>query len=78
MKHRDTPIIESLADQDLYKFTMAQAALHHCPGAQVEFAYRCRTPGIDLRPLEDQIREQVQHVATLRFTPDELEFLCRI
>ena len=75
MKLRDSPIIKSLADQDLYKFTMAQAVLHHCPGTQVEFAYRCRTPGVDLRPLADEIREQVQHVATLRFTGDELEFL---
>ena len=40
-------IITSLLDTDLYKFTMMQAVLHQFPGAQVEYKFRCRNPGID-------------------------------
>ena len=43
-------IIQSLLDTDLYKFTMMQVVLHHFPGAQVEYKFKCRTEGADLRP----------------------------
>ena len=43
-------IIQSLLDTDLYKFTMMQVVLHHFPGAQVEYKFKCRTEGVDLRP----------------------------
>ena len=42
-------LIQSLLDTDLYKFTMMQVVLHHFPGAQVEYRFKCRTPGVDLR-----------------------------
>ena len=35
-------IIRSLLDTDLYKFTMMQVVLHHFPGAQVEYRFKCR------------------------------------
>ena len=34
-------IIQSLLDTDLYKFTMMQVVLHHFPGAQVEYKFKC-------------------------------------
>ncbi|MFR1630664.1 MAG: hypothetical protein ACLSU5_07435, partial [Sutterella wadsworthensis] len=40
-------IIESLLDTDLYKFTMQQCVLHQFPGADAEYRFKCRTPGID-------------------------------
>ena len=43
-------IIESLLDTDLYKFTMMQVVLHHFPEAQVEYRFKCRNRGVDLRP----------------------------
>jgi nicotinate phosphoribosyltransferase len=46
-------IITSLLDTDLYKFTMMQVVLHHFPGANVEYRFKCRNPGIDLRPYVD-------------------------
>src|SRR3989440_637605 len=49
-------IIQSLLDTDLYKFTMMQVVLHHFPGAQVEYRFRCRTEGVNLRPHLDAIR----------------------
>ena len=41
-------IITSLIDTDLYKFTMMQVVLHQFPGAQVEYRFKCRNPGVQL------------------------------
>src|SRR5256885_16744907 len=68
-------IIQSLLDTDLYKFTMMQVVLHHFPGAQVEYKFRCRTPGVDLRPDLPEIRSQLEQLCTLRFRDDELAYL---
>ena len=68
-------IINSLLDTDLYKFTMMQVVLHRFPGAQVEYRFKCRTPGIDLVPYIDQIKAQIAHLCTLRFDERELEYL---
>ena len=68
-------IIQSLLDTDLYKFTMMQVVLHQFPGAQVEYRFKCRNPGVDLRPYVDEIVEEVRQLCTLRFTEGELEYL---
>lgn len=68
-------IIQSLLDTDLYKFTMMQAVLHHFPGAQVEYRFRCRTPGVDLTPYLDEIRDEVGQLCALRFSEPELAYL---
>jgi nicotinate phosphoribosyltransferase len=68
-------IIDSLLDTDLYKFTMMQVVLHHFPGAQVEYRFKCRNPGVDLVPYVDQIREEIEQLCTLRFQEPELDYL---
>ena len=68
-------IIRSLLDTDLYKFTLMQVVLHRFPGAQVEYRFKCRNPGIDLVPYVDQIREEIAKLCTLRFQEDELDYL---
>ncbi|MEI2417249.1 nicotinate phosphoribosyltransferase [Orrella sp. JC864] len=68
-------IIKSLLDTDLYKFSMMQVVLHHFPAAQVEYRYKCRTPGVNLEPYLDEIREEIQALCRLRFTEDELQYL---
>jgi nicotinate phosphoribosyltransferase len=68
-------IIHSLLDTDLYKFTMMQVVLHHFPGAQVEYRFKCRNPGVALAPLVDEIREEIAHLCTLRFRERELDYL---
>jgi len=52
-------MISSLLDTDLYKFTMMQVVLHHFPAAQVEYRYKCRTPGVNLSPYLDEIRAEI-------------------
>ena len=68
-------IISSLLDTDLYKFTMMQVVLHHFPGAQVPYRFKCRTPGVDFRPLIDEIRDEINALCSLRFRERELEYL---
>ena len=68
-------IISSLLDTDLYKFTMMQVVLHHFPGAQVQYRFKCRTPGVDFRPLIDEIRDEINALCSLRFRERELDYL---
>lgn len=68
-------IIESLLDTDLYKFTMMQCVLHQFPGAEVSYRFRCRTPGVDLSPYADEIRDEVMHLCALTFKDAELAYL---
>jgi len=68
-------IIRSLLDTDLYKFTMMQVVLHQYPAAEVEYRFRCRTPGVDLVPIIPAIREELAHLCSLRFGEAELDYL---
>ncbi|MDH4402458.1 MAG: nicotinate phosphoribosyltransferase [Burkholderiaceae bacterium] len=68
-------VIKSLLDTDLYKFTMMQVVLHHFPAAQVEYRYKCRTQGVNLRPFLDEIRQEIHALCQLRFEPNELDYL---
>jgi nicotinate phosphoribosyltransferase len=68
-------LIQSLLDTDLYKFTMMQVVLHHFPGAQVEYQFKCRTPGVDLASHVDAIRAEVADLGKLRFSDAELTYL---
>ena len=77
-------IITSLLDTDLYKFTMMQAVLHQFPGAQVEYRFKCRnankkpeqgSPGFDLAPFVNEIRDEIRSLCSLRFHDAELAYL---
>jgi len=68
-------IIQSLLDTDLYKFSMMQVVLHHFPGAQVEYRFKCRSKGIDLQPYIEEIRREIHDLCQLRFTEGELDYL---
>ncbi|HIY71397.1 MAG TPA: nicotinate phosphoribosyltransferase [Candidatus Luteimonas excrementigallinarum] len=69
------PVIESLLDTDLYKLTMMQAVLHQHPGAHAVYRFRCRTPGVDLARHMDAISAEIDALCSLRFTPEELDYL---
>jgi nicotinate phosphoribosyltransferase len=68
-------IITSLLDTDLYKFTMMQVVLHQFPGAQVEYKFRCRNPGINLAACANEIRDEIRSLCTLQFQDAELAYL---
>lgn len=54
---------------------MMQAVLHQYPGAQVQYRFKCRTPGIDLAQFIDQINAEIDHLCSLRFSPEELDYV---
>jgi nicotinate phosphoribosyltransferase len=68
-------IITSLLDTDLYKFTMMQVVLHQFPGAQVEYRFKCRNPGVQLAPYVNEIRAEIRSLCSLRFQDAELAYL---
>ena len=72
------PIITSLLDNDLYKFTMLQAMLHQFPQTHGVYRFRCRNNEDTLYPLSDikeQLEQQLDSLCELRFLEDELEYL---
>ena len=70
------PIIQSLLDTDLYKFTMWQAMLHSHPQTQAEYSFVCRNqPAYPLAELLADVNEQLDHLCSLRFAPGELAYL---
>lgn len=70
------PVINSLLETDLYKFTMWQAMLHAYPANQAEYRFVCRNqPLFPLADLADEVNYQLDHLCSLRFTEDELDYL---
>ncbi|BBA32172.1 nicotinate phosphoribosyltransferase [Methylocaldum marinum] len=74
-EHGRLPIVTSLMEDDLYKITMQQTLLHHCPGAEAEYRFVCRTRGVDLRPLMPDIELELEHLSRLHYTESELGYL---
>ena len=68
-------IIQSLLDTDLYKFTMQQCVLHQFPAAEVAYRFKCRTPGIDLRPFLAELQAEIDSLCSLYFREEELAYL---
>jgi len=68
------PIITSMLDTDLYKYTMMQCVLHHYPNTQVQYRFKCRQ-SIDLRSIAEKIKAQVVHYCSLNLQEDELQYL---
>lgn len=70
------PVVNSLLENDLYKFTMWQALLHSHPGAQAEYRFVCRnTPVFPLADLKAEVEAELDRLCSLTFTQDELDYL---
>jgi nicotinate phosphoribosyltransferase len=70
------PVVRSLLETDLYKFTMWQALLHGHPNAHAEYEFVCRNrPAFPLSELKDEVEAQLDHLCRLSFTEDELDYL---
>ena len=73
------PIIHSLLETDLYKFTMWQALLHRFPTNQAEYRFICRNqPAFPLAHLIDEVNQQLDWLCQLRFAPEELNYLAQL
>jgi nicotinate phosphoribosyltransferase len=62
---------------DFYKFTMGQFIFRYYPDLQVRFALTNRTKSVRLADMIDlgQLREELEHLRSLRFTKSELHYL---
>ena len=68
-------IIGSLLDTDLYKFTMMQVVLHQYPAARWNTGSGAVRPASTSRPWLAGIRDELEHLCSLRFGDDELAYL---
>jgi len=70
------PVIQSLLETDLYKFTMWQPLLHSFPSNQAEYRFVCRnTPDYPLAELVAEVKQQLNALCCLRFSEAELAYL---
>ena len=70
------PVIHSLLDTDLYKFTMWQTMLHRHPQTQAEYTFVCRNePAYPLAELAGEVNAQLDHLCSLAFREDDLAYL---
>lgn len=70
------PIIVSLLDTDLYKFNMDQVIFHKHTDLNGEYFFKCRNENIVFTPeMVAEIDAQIDHLCTLRFTKEELDYL---
>jgi nicotinate phosphoribosyltransferase len=71
-----TPIVHSLLETDLYKFTMWQALLHRHPSALAEYVFFCRNkPAYPLAELKTDVERELDHLCALSFSPGEIDYL---
>ena len=73
----DKPIIQTLLDTDLYKYTMQQSMVHRYPQAWARMEFHCRDSealGISVQ----QLQQQCQWLGDLRLADDELQWLASL
>ncbi|MDR3157427.1 MAG: nicotinate phosphoribosyltransferase [Zoogloeaceae bacterium] len=74
--NQNPPIVHSLLENDLYKFTMWQALLHSHPGIQAEYAFVCRSaPAFPLVELKEGVEAELDRLCALAFPLEELDYL---
>lgn len=70
------PMIRSLLETDLYKFSQNQLCWHQFPEYRTKWEFRCRNKDVVFTlEMIDEIREQIDAYCGLRFTEDELDYL---
>lgn len=70
------PIIVSLLDTDLYKFNMDQVIFHKHTNLCGEYYFKCRTKDVYFTDeMIEEINAQVDHLCTLSFKKNELDYL---
>ena len=70
------PIIVSLLDTDLYKFNMDQVIFHTHTNLSGEYYFKCRNAGVVFTgEMLAEINAQIDHLCSLRFTNEELDYL---
>lgn len=70
------PIIISLLDTDLYKFNMKQVIFHKHTDLCGEYYFKCRNEDVVFTgEMVEEINCQIDHLCSLKFQKDELDYL---
>ena len=70
------PIVISLLDTDLYKFNMNQVIFHKHTDLCGQYFFKCRNKDVVFTAeMAEEINAQIDHLCTLRFTKEELNYL---
>lgn len=70
------PIITSLLETDMYKFSMGQAIYHQFSDYKTTWTFKCRNKDVFFTPqMVEEIRGQIKSYCSLRFNEDELAYL---
>ena len=70
------PIINSLLETDLYKFSMGNVIFKKFNDYKTTWTFKCRDEDIQFTPdMVQEIREQIDHYCNLRFTDEEIDYL---
>lgn len=70
------PIIVSLLDTDLYKFNMNQVIFHKHTNLTGKYLFKCRNENVVFtKEMLNEINEQIDHLCSLTFTNEELNYL---
>lgn len=70
------PIFNSLLETDQYKFNMQNIAAKRFSDYTCTWTFKCRNANVRFTPeMVAEIRAQVDHYCTLRFTEEELDYL---
>ncbi|MCM1107068.1 MAG: nicotinate phosphoribosyltransferase [Blautia sp.] len=70
------PIISSLLENDLYKFSMGQCIFHQFSDYKTTWTFKCRNEKTYFTPaMVEEIRAQIRAYCDLRFTEEELDYL---
>lgn len=71
-----SPVVVSLLDTDLYKFNMNQVMFHKHTNLNGTYIFKCRNQGVVFTPeMVEEINAQIDHLCTLRFSDEELDYL---
>lgn len=70
------PIVHSLLDTDLYKFNMDQVIFHKHTNLSGEYYFLCRNSDVVFtQEMLEEINAQIDHLCTLTFRQEELDYL---
>lgn len=71
-----SPCVVSLLDTDLYKFNMNQVMFHKHTNLNGVYLFKCRNKDVTFtQEMCDEINAQIDHLCTLAFTEEELNYL---
>ena len=71
-----SPCVVSLLDTDLYKFNMNQVMFHKHTNLNGTYIFKCRNKDVKFtKEMLYEISAQINHLCTLRFSDEELEYL---